>query len=221
MIDVHVIPNPGFDESKVIRALQHPLAQVQVGEYVKGNVLEARRRAYALGSCPYVTWVDGDDQVLNTEWFELAIQILDSYPYISAVYPRWQAVRNDEVIKVTPVHVWNPRVHADFQYTPFAHHLTVMRRYQVLDLLDVAKANIGALMGSADRYLVSGLVRYGQLCALDSVAYEWHLRLSTARTRGDTPEAVKWVRERAAMDVRIAKSMRLINPVKPWLMNQV
>lgn len=223
MIDIHVIPNPDFDENciQVIRALQHPLTQVQVGDYIEGNVLEARRRAYERGTCPYVSWADGDDQVLDTEWFELAIHILDSYPYISAVYPRWQAVKNNRVVKVTPVHVWNPQVHSSFQYVPFAHHLTVMRRYQVLDLLDVARANVGGLMGAADRYLMSALVRYGQLCAIDNIAYEWHLHPGTARTKGDPPETVKWVRERAAVDNRIAKSMRLVNPVKPWLMELV
>lgn len=99
MVDIHVIPNPGFEENLIetIRALQHPRTRVQVGNYVPGNMLDARIQAYSMGSCPYVSWVDCDDRVIDISWIEMAIDILDSYPHVAAVYPRWQVVQKGKI----------------------------------------------------------------------------------------------------------------------------
>ena len=211
MVDIHVIPSPGFDENlvKILQALQHPQVHVQIADYVEGDILAARLRAYSLGDCPYVSWVDGDDRVLDIKWIELAVFILDSCPHISAVYPRWTAIKNGKVKKTPPIHVWDARMHSTWSYLPMAHHLTVMRKHQVLELLGDAQEAVGGMVKSQDRYLMSALVRHGQLVSLDDVAYEWHLRPNTGRSAQDSPKAIKWCRKRAVEDVKLARALSL------------
>src|SRR3954465_1312027 len=92
MIDVHIICTPGNEalcEQQVSR-LQHPLVNIVRGSYVQGNILEARYRAFAQGSAPFVSWVDDDDEVLDLSWLPEAVQKLQDQA-VSAVYPRWKA----------------------------------------------------------------------------------------------------------------------------------
>lgn len=211
MVDIHVIPNPGFEMNlvNVVQALRHPQVCVHVADYVPGDILAARLQGYSLGTCPYVSWVDGDDCVLDIKWIEIAISILDRNPHISAVYPRWTTVKNGQTKKTTPIHVWDAAVHERWASVPLAHHLTIMRRPQVLALLSTAQLAVGGMVKSQDRYLMSGLVRFGQLKSLDDLAYEWHLHPNTGRSAQDSPEAIKWCWKRAVEDAKIAKELML------------
>jgi len=211
MVDIHVIPNPGFEDNlkEVIAALTHPRIIVHQSGYVAGNLLAARLAAYRLGTNPYVSWVDGDDRVLSVTWLDHALGMLESDPTIAAVYPRWVTVKNGKRGKGSPIHEWNVDLHTSFSSVPLAHHLTIMRRSQVIGLLEEAHDAVGCLVKSADRFYLSGIARYGRLVALDDVAYEWHLREGTGRSHDEPLEVVNWLRKRAAQDVKLARLKQL------------
>lgn len=193
MIDVHVIPCRGFDVSTIVRQLHHPKITVQVADWVEGNILEARWRAFQLGTHPYVSWVDGDDEVVSVEWVDRALEILEAHPDVAAVYPRWYTTENGQQ-KMAPYHPWSPELHRAFSTQPLAHHLTIMRRHNVMQLLDEAKAAVGKMVKLTEAYLTFGQMRYGRLVALEDVAYNWRLRPGTGRSSIEPSETTEWFR---------------------------
>ena len=209
MIDVHIIPTVGFEQNYADMVAQleaHPKIIVQTGEFIQDNLLEARWLAYNKGTAPYVSWVDGDDAILDLSWVDRALGILDRNPHVSCVYPRWRTLREDGVIKESPIHVWSPEHHSHFTYAPLPHHLSIMRRENVLELLKLARENVSGMIKNPERYVLSGLIRYGQLLSFNDMAYEWRLRDGTARSKEDPADVIKWVRHQASIDSRIAKS---------------
>lgn len=215
MIDIHIIPTPGFEEglAAMVKKLEHPRITVQFGQFVDGNLLEARWLAYNQGNAPYVSFADGDDAVLDISWIDRALHILDNYPHVAAVYPRWCATQVGKPNHVSPIHKWTPEMHRLCSSQPLAHHLTIMRRHQVLELLKVARENVSKMTKNPERYLSSGLARYGQLVSFDDVAYEWRLRPGTARTVDDSAETVAFVNARSYQDAKFAK---MVDMSQPW-----
>lgn len=188
MIDIHLIPEPGFDASYTINALKHPDITVQIGQFVYLNVLEARLKAYKMGNNPFVSFVDTDnDKILDLSWISEALDILKN-PKIVAVYPRWKC--HDYI---TPYEPWDRKHHWHLaKYGPKAHHLTIMRREPVIELLEDAKKNVGHLMSKTEIYLPGALARYGDFAPVNAIAYDWVLRENSARTFPDL-HASKWL----------------------------
>lgn len=204
MIDIHLIPQAGFDPNPNILALQHPDITVQIGQYVHMNVLEARLQAFKLGTNPYVSWVDADgDKVLDISWIPQALKMLED-PKIVAVYPRWVCYEY-----TTPFKPWDRLTHWNMEkYGPRAHHLTIMRRDHVVELLEEAKEAVGHLMSKVEVYLLGALARYGDFAPIDAVAYEWVIRKGSARSFSDI-HAMPWIHQRLVRhlaDIRQAQS---------------
>lgn len=215
MIDIHIIPTPGFDDNfRVMKEkLQHPLVNVITGEWIDLNLLEARWRAYNQGTSPYVSFADGDDAVLDISWLGHAMSILDNHPHVVCVYPRWKVVEADKPDRFSPIHEWSPELHRSFASQPLPHHLSIMRRSAVIELLKIARDEVGFMTKNPERYLVSGLSRYGLLVPIDDVAYEWRLRSGTARTIEDTSAVDKFLAARAMGDYLAALK---VDRSRPW-----
>lgn len=189
MIDVHMIDSGKFPDNFALQAdrVRHPLVKLQVAQPVWGNIADARRRAYALGDSPYVSWIDDDDEVLDIKWVDRAIAILESDASVSAVYPRWCS--RGELTLETPCQDWQ-LIGAHNCLQPFAHHLTVMRREHVAPFF----ADVGdrALLRDQDILLVASMARYGRLVALPDMAYCWVLREGTSRTYREPRDLNQW-----------------------------
>lgn len=186
-IDIHMIDSGAHAENAAaqLSRVQHPLIRAHVTPPVWGNVAAARRRGFALGSHPLVSFIDDDDVVLDMAWVDQAIDIMCD-PEVAAVYPRWCGTGSLGQIE-TPEHSWSI-THAHSPHMPYAHHLTVMRRANVEKFF----ADVGerAMVREADRLLIAAQARFGRLVALPAVAYRWVLRDGSARTHAE-PEAIE------------------------------
>lgn len=166
--------------------VRHPSVRLQIAEPVWGNVAEARRRAYALGDHPFVTWIDDDDEVLDMSWIDQALEILED-PEVSAVYPRWCS--SGALHLVTPVREWELMA-SHYCLEPAAHHLTIMRRAHIAEFFrDVGDR---PLLRDQDILLVASMARHGRLVALPDMAYRWVLRDGSARTHREPQELNAW-----------------------------
>jgi hypothetical protein len=189
VIDLHIIDSGLFPENlaKQIERVQHPLVTVHIAEPVWGSVAEARRRAYSMGSNPFVTWVDDDDEVLDTSWLGMAVRLLQGDSGISAVYPRWRSSGALEM--QTPDMAWD-LMKAHHYLKPFAHHMTVMRRENVTRFFD--EVGDRPLIRDQDLLLVASQARYGVLVAASAMAYRWHLHDASARSHQEPPDLHAW-----------------------------
>lgn len=202
MIDLHIIDSGRHAKNlrhQVERA-SHPSITVHVAQPVWGNTAEARRRAYALGSHPFVSWMDDDDVVLDVSWVDQALQILRD-PDVSAVYPRWVGlglgVAGGAI--VTPVHEWRLMT-CHRAWLPHAHHLTIMRRENVARFF----ADVGdrVMMRDQDLLLVASQPRYGRLVALPDMAYRWIFRADSPSQQPAPEPVTRWAVEYWAQTVR-------------------
>lgn len=188
MIDIHMIDSGKFPENFARQAERvcHPRVRLQVAQPVWGNLAEARRRAYALGDHEFVSWIDDDDEVLDTSWIDDALEILRDVS-VSAVYPRW---RSTGVLALeTPFEPWD-LMSAHYYLKPFAHHMTVMRRAHIPQFFD--DVNGRPLLRDQDILLVASMARHGRLVAHPAMAYNWVLREGTARSHREPQHLDAW-----------------------------
>ena len=205
MIDLHMIRTPdyeGFDDQA--KRASHPKVTIVEGDYVKGNMLEARMKAYAKGSNPYVSWIDDDDIVLDMSWIDSALEMLEDKS-IAAVYPQWRARMNDKIVHQTTFRPWNISHHESNGGSPEAHHLTIMRRENVLELLEQVKAITPVHVKSQDRLLTTGMWRYGKVVPIEALAYEWLLRPNSARSLPENRAVSAWAESHMTASREFAK----------------
>lgn len=182
MIDLHMIPSPGFELgfAEQTARVQHRLITVQTGEFVENDMLSARSRSYALGSQKYVSWMDPDDEVLDVSWIDGAIELMEWDDGVAAVYPRWQASVDGRVVRTTAIHEWDP-TSFNMGSTPLGHHLTIMRRENVMDFFERLKRRTAIFQNRVDLLLVHSQMRYGRCVAEPTVAYNWRLQPKSGR----------------------------------------
>jgi hypothetical protein len=207
MIDVHMIPSPGFERgfAEQVERLAHPLIRVQTGEFVLGDMLEARSRAYALGSAPYVSWVDPDDEVLDTSWIAGAVELMEADPTVAVVYPRWIATRDGKIVSRIPIHVWDP---ANFNRgsKPVGHTFSIMRRANVAQTFADLKRRTSSFQNRVDILLVHSQMRYGRCVSESTVAYNWKLQPSSGRHCLNTDAVVAIGRQFMAETLRLVSA---------------
>jgi len=195
MIDIHIIPAPGNEANYALQLerLKHPLVNTIIGEYVAGNILEARYRAFSQGTSPYVSWVDDDDKILDLSWLPKALETLED-PGVAAVYPRWRSTLFGRVFDETSCEAFTP-VRYLFQTASFSpHHLTIMRRENVMECLNRLRERHPTTLSIQERYLVISQLRYGRIVKDDTLAYEWVLRQGTGRQMLDTTAVREFMR---------------------------
>lgn len=206
MIDLHMIDSGAHagNEALQIERVRHPLIEVHVAQPVWGNIAEARRRAYALGSHPFVTWIDDDDVVLDVSWVDRAVEILRGDPDVAAVYPRWRYGGEYPAIE-TPVHTWHVMLSHRYRH-PYAHHMTIMRRDNVAEFFHEVGERV--MMRDQDLLLVAAQARFGRLVALPTVAYEWVMRSGSPRQRLEPEATNKWAVEHWQQTVRTHRALQ-------------
>jgi hypothetical protein len=193
VIDIHIIPAPGNEASyaRQLERLKHPLVNVQIAEYVTGNMIEARWRGFSIGSAPYVSWVDDDDEIVDLSWLERAVRLLDDQT-IAAVYPRWRGTMNGKLLHETSGLPFSPTRFLQAPALIDPHHLTIMRRVNVISMLSDVRSRFPVMMKNQERLLTIGQLRYGRLVALKEMAYEWKVREGSARTWKEDPDVEAW-----------------------------
>lgn len=179
MLDIHVAVKPGVPFTHVIRHVKHQMVTVHVTEHVPGDVLSARRSGYSMGSNPFVTWIDPDDQVLDLSWLPEALVWMQD-EHVSAIAPRWETTGKKRY--VIPVMTFD-RETFNMGSLPHGHHLTIMRRANV-------EWALSQLTGPSVQRVDSAIVRlqqkFGTIRQHPAVAYRWFLQEGTARSVQDT-----------------------------------
>jgi hypothetical protein len=194
MLDVHMIDSGKWPLNLELQAerIKHPLVTLQAGTYVKGNLLEARWLSYSKGTNPYVTFIDDDDEVLDTSWITDAIELLESDPGVSAVFPRWEAYQDGKLVTAASTENWSPALMR--RSPPDAHHLTIMRRENVMSTLEFVRRNCALMTHQQDIVLMISMMQFGRLHKVQNLAYRWNLHHQSARTMYDSPEVARWAR---------------------------
>lgn len=190
MIDVHILAHPDFPVQPMVESMAHSKINMHVLPHVEGNLLAARHAGFSAGIAPFVSWVDPDDAVLNLEWIDEALEILED-PKISAVYPRWKSTKNGRLNFQVPEHVWHPK-YSHMRNLPYAHHLTIMRRECVEPFFAEAFKRTSTAKCFVDPLLAQSMQRYGRLHCHPAVAYEWKLREGSTRTIKNERESAAW-----------------------------
>lgn len=195
LIDIHMIDSgkfPDLANAQRKKMMEHPLVQFQEGEFVHLNLREARLRSYSKGTCPYVSFIDDDDEVLDISWLEQAIDILEKNPDVSAVYPRYETWEFGKHARTLPFEArWNENIHR--QLPPVAHHLTIMRRENVMAIHEMFKVH-PVMTRMQEPLLTLGMLRFGRLVPLDVIAYRWIVRPDSMRITNDNGSVTLWSR---------------------------
>lgn len=190
MIDVHILAHPQFPTDRMVNDMHHPKINMHVMPHVEGNLLLARRNGFAVGSAPYVSWVDPDDAVLDLSWIDAALEILED-KNVAAVYPRWTATSNGSVRFTVPQHKWSSKT-CHIRCLPYAHHLTIMRREYVDDFFVKAYEKISTAVCNVDTLCVQSMQLHGVLQSVPTIAYEWKLRNGSSRNRKNKGDSAIW-----------------------------
>lgn len=192
MIDIHMIDSGRYPAEAAAQrvAMQHELVTLQEAEYVHHNMREARYRGFSLGTNPYVSWIDDDDEVVDITWLERAVEILEKNPDVSAVYPRYETFHRGKLLSTLPLQEpWTAELHR--QPPPVAHHLTIMRREHVMTIHELMKAN-PIMTREQDVLLTQAMLRFGRIVPVPNIAYRWHLRPGGVRLLNDGVQVRSW-----------------------------
>lgn len=192
MIDFHMLDSGKWSENLALQAerIKHPLVTLQLSPPVWGNILEARYNAYQLGTNPYVSWIDDDDEVLDVSWLDSAIELLESDQDVSAVYPRWCAYEGDKLKVMQRIEPWT-YLHQR-RSPPAAHHMTIMRRKNLMPILERMRTEVGVMVHQQDVCIGISNLKFGRMHYDHSLAYRWNLWPGTGRTLIDTATAQRW-----------------------------
>jgi hypothetical protein len=216
MIDVHMIDGGKFPKlaAQNREAVKHPLITLHDAPWVDQNLRLARLQGFSMGTNPYVSFIDDDDDVLDVSWIGEAVQILEGNPGISAVYPRYETYHNGRSIKTLPIQdPWNAELHR--RPPPVAHHLTIMRRENVLEIHEHMKIH-PIIMREQDVILTQAMLRFGRMHPVQNIAYRWHLRPGSARLSCDIPTVRNWSYEYTEETFRVHYALKhhLQDPIR-------
>jgi hypothetical protein len=155
MIDCHVLHMPGENPvwaEKCAQSIASTTADVTVHHApgIDGDWFEARRRGFRLGTAPFVSFVDPDDEVLGGG-FERCLERLLQPDKPVAVFTRSFCRNADNSSLVETGFNW-------------PHQLIVARREAVLEALDFV---------NSDKELTLHLSRVGLFPRIDWFGYVW------------------------------------------------
>lgn len=155
-IDCHVLycHEPKNWLEGALRSLENEPVNVHLCPGIAGHVGLARSNAFKQGSAEYVSFVDGDDEVMPGA-FDAALAVLDAHPEVVSTYCDIQLIGapdGEGYIK----NEWNPV--KQLTHSAEVHHLHVMRRGAVEKcLVELAKWK------GFEEYLLMGLLcQYGK-----------------------------------------------------------
>ncbi len=153
-IDCHVL----FLDGANAEFLRDCLASIPSGlnvslvSGVAGNLGESRVKGFKTGNAPFVTYIDYDD-LFCADYFDEAIEILESRNDVVAVGPTWAAFGMRETIGKFPAHG------------------TVYRRADIEPLY----ARMRAFLYYPDTAMRNTLKKKGEFVCLETLGYLWRI----------------------------------------------
>lgn len=182
MVDVHIINDPVWAANAKAQAnilQQIGYVRIHYSEPILGDLFGARANAYKLGQMPFVSFIDADDQVLDPNFFKVAADFLMNNPQVSSVFSRCKIRKEGQSVgRDTPLIKWTPSVH-DSWSIPLVHQIIVHRRENIARTFEQLS---GVKWGYLESWIVNAAqMQFGSLHQLDSVAYEWLIKASSAR----------------------------------------
>lgn len=164
MIDVHMIVMPDTDPMKramITAQLAMEGVELHVIDGIAGNLRLGRKRGYAAGTNPWVTYVDPDDQIERGIFTRLRTAI-ERHPEVDVVgcneYAKFGNIR-----RIRPMEISRTAINR-------FHHLTTYRREAVADLDYVEQPELG---GIEFLRLTDMLCRGKPFVYLDRPGYIW------------------------------------------------
>lgn len=191
-IDVHILTMPDSNRewlSRCIKSLDGEPVNLHILPGVKGDIAAGRMAGFAMGSAPYVSWVDHDDAVMPGIFSDIIWQIGNQ----SRIRVECQcAIYTDEVIigEKTFISGWstNPE---PFRHDPrlklcrvpgtsdsYMHHLLVLPRYSIADC-----PKPGWLMAPEPEIIAHAASRGVTFHHLKQVGYMWRQHSDNASNK--------------------------------------
>lgn len=176
LIDVHVLHMPNENqewwkgcESSLVG---HPI-NIHNCDGIEGNVGEARRLGFNLGSAPYVSFVDPDD-IVFPDSFQICLDVLEQHPEVCGVYTLSQAINSNGIIISRPWYPYRPWSLYNMRLNVVEiHQIAVMRRECVDEYhkLDYPTLPLTNMYSNTMMYLHMALKK--PWIAIDHIGYSW------------------------------------------------
>lgn len=183
MLDIHMIATTGWEDNFEVQKKimeSNPRVTVHREDFIPNHVLYARINGYAKGTSKYVSYFDDDDYIIDFDWVDEAIEMMERNPRIAIVYPRYNAVHAGKVIHTTPTGPY--RQNRSF---PPIHSLSIMRREQIEQASKMFTEGLKPLnpqvTNRLDNLMHNSLKKFGMFANIPNIAYNWNLREGTAR----------------------------------------
>lgn len=195
-VDVHVLCGPATPaqwQDAALCSARQPGARVWPLPALPGAFGAARARGWAVGTAPWVAFVDDDDVLLPGAVAACLDALADQPAAMGAFTDELQVLPDGtERPGLSTVNgPWNPALQA--LLAGYGHHFVVLRRAALQDLLP----ELPQWGGMAD-YVVRGLVcRFGPLVRVPIVGYRWRVREASTHTH-IAPEVAAAARARVA-----------------------
>lgn len=205
LVDVHII------ESRVARwatrcldSLSTEPVNVHVSDWVDGDIRLARKNGFALGTAPFVSFVDADD-VVYPGAFSACISALNNHPKAVAAYTLCDRIdiHGASLGVLHPFRPWAPpEVTKCLQEV---HQLCVMKREPLMRVFDEEWDAI-PLMTYAELFIYAALREAGDFIPVNVVGYGWRIHESNASST-HLPPAADLQRIYTSIHTRYAKAL--------------
>lgn len=180
-IDVHLLHMPNGIE--IVGDISSPHIVVRHKEGIVGNTLNARLNAFALGSEPYISFVDPDDEV-NVDAFKICLDELEANPELGGVYTNSTIIHHNPNIYDRPHfldHVWSKEYHMS-RMNPI-HQLTVMRRSVYEQIIEQMLQDITPfrhlLLSYSEQIMYAYIASVAPWKFINVNGYNWYKRVGT------------------------------------------
>jgi len=189
IVDCHVAHRPGelYRAEQSLEECNSALFHHFTG--TDGNILDTRRRGFELGTSPYVSYVDPDDELIGDPFPTMA-SVLDTGQY-SLVYTNSIVETGDG--RRRPhyrQHRWSPEWHWR-EHLPI-HALVLIRRdllTQVWEEIDANERLRLAMTNRANSMIYTLLIRILPAYYLNEIGYLWNRNGNNSNTLAD-PEDI-------------------------------
>lgn len=110
-VDVHVLVHHGLAKpewlEQCLESLRHEPVNVQLVSSADRNIGALRASAFALGTAPYLSFIDDDDWVASGA-FEVCVSTLEDQPELVGAYTNWTDVLPSGEHRARELPPWTP-----------------------------------------------------------------------------------------------------------------